>query len=221
MASLPLPSGLIAVPSGLLAALSAPAALIAGRPPAATSGRAPIPAPPAIADAVPAADDSSAIDARAETGPALPAPRTGRLRVHRASGTNDESAPPTSILIYPELLPLPDYLRRAPELREFRPWPFAPTAINLDNSAVVMVLVSAIAVMTALTVAGASVGGRPMRHMAWRSTRYRYRFGSDWNGVPAEPGETAATAAIEHKPVFDSLATLRQAKAAVRLPRVA
>jgi hypothetical protein len=82
-----------------------------------------------------------------------------------------------------------------------------------------MALVSALAIMTVLTVAGAGVSGRPLKHTAWRNSRYRFHHGTSWDIGAAADDEPSA---VEQKSkAVDPVAAWQQAKAAIRLRRVA
>lgn len=114
------------------------------------------------------------------------------------------------------------------------PWSLGRFAHRFEHSltdssvAITAVVAAALIAMTGLTVAGAAIGGRPLKHTAWRLGRARYRPGLPWDmadsaadvqprrlpvgedPVMLGPGKTAAEPAAE-----------REAEPAARRRRVA
>lgn len=83
--------------------------------------------------------------------------------------------------------PSPFGLPRPFELRAPHTWPFARSLSQLladglaDNSVgIAAMVVATLVAMTVLAAAGAGLGGRPLRHTAWRAGRRRFRTVSDW-----------------------------------------
>ena len=115
------------------------------------------------------------------------------------------------------------------DLRAQHAWPFAQTlsqelAAGLqDNSVgIAAVVVAALVAMTALTAAGAGLGGRPLRHTAWRAGRRRLRAVSEWptvldpigdaTGQPAPEPQVAAWP--DRAPAAEPLAASRERRVA-------
>ena len=196
----PQPSGRLPLQPGLLDALTAPFTLIPDRPvvaappprvTVAASGAASAPSasPPAIGTTVPA------------TGATL-ASRQGQPMPKRRL-FDSPMRYLTSHLIPVVRSPFspPGRMRGAAELWAQHAWPFGRSLAQRifgDNSAAIAaVIAGALTAMTGLTVAGAALSGQPLKHMAWRSGRVRYRPGLPWDmaDMSAEGGPRQLPAA--------------------------